>query len=51
MISKFKEYGEADGTGMRPAKQIISEKYNTTSTLEATVTKDGPNNFDFKLTK
>ena len=49
--------GEASGEGAMPglgplhARELIPPKYNTKSELTATVTDEGPNEFDFNLEK
>jgi len=42
---------EAPGLAPEPAKERIPEKYNRKSTLTAKVEDDGPNTFEFRLTK
>jgi len=42
--------GGARGAGGEPvAEDYIPENYNTKTTLDATVTASGPNQFDYKL--
>jgi hypothetical protein len=41
--------GASPGDPVGPPKEVIPPIYNTNTTLTATVTKEGPNTFDFPL--
>lgn len=43
--------GDMPGLGPLNNEELIPAKYNAQTTLTATVTKEGPNRFDFKLDK
>jgi hypothetical protein len=43
--------GDMPGLGPLNNEELIPTKYNSQTTLTATVTKEGPNTFDYKLTK
>jgi len=41
--------GEADEMGVTPTKETVPTIYNKDSTLQATISTDGPRTFDFDL--
>lgn len=48
-ISAMEEYGEADVTGVKAKRETIAAEFNEKTTLEADVTEEGENKFDFEV--
>jgi hypothetical protein len=49
VISRKEEYGEADETGVKPTRETIPARYNTSTELSADIKADAENVHNFEL--